>query len=120
MKKYVKMPFWKFCWNPVGILLDSQSPVGIDGGVISTGYSLARHTRKCLFSKFCCISHLSCGEHTGSMADVMQGKLLRVACFGSLIIEIPRFLPMCEDMGNSGVIYPHLTSDVGITLSSLP
>ena len=29
MKKYVKMPFWKFCWNPVGI----------GGGVISTGYS---------------------------------------------------------------------------------
>ena len=20
MKKYVKMPFWKFCWNPVGIV----------------------------------------------------------------------------------------------------
>ena len=37
MKKYVKMPFWKICWNPVGILLDSRSPVGIGGGVISTG-----------------------------------------------------------------------------------
>ena len=34
MKKYVKMPFEKFCWNPVGILLDSRSLVGIGGGVI--------------------------------------------------------------------------------------
>ncbi|EDR07055.1 uncharacterized protein LACBIDRAFT_299388 [Laccaria bicolor S238N-H82] len=29
------MPFWKFCQNPVGILLESWSPVGIGGGVIS-------------------------------------------------------------------------------------
>ena len=32
MKKYVKMPFWKFCWNSVGI----------GGGVISTGTSCQR------------------------------------------------------------------------------
>ena len=84
-----------------------------------SGYSLARHTRKCLFCKFCCISHLSCGEHTGSMANVMGGKLLRVAYFGSLIIEIPGFSPTCKDMGDSDVIYPHLVSNVAITLSSL-
>ena len=31
------MLFWKICWNPVGILLDSGSLVGIQVGVISTG-----------------------------------------------------------------------------------
>ena len=34
-------------WNPVGILLDSRSPVGVGGGVISTGSPLRQeeHTQ---------------------------------------------------------------------------
>jgi len=56
------------------------------------GYGLARYTRKCLFCEFCCISHLGCGEHTGSTADVMGAKLSRTAYFRPLIIEIARYV----------------------------
>ena len=42
MEKYLKIAFLEILLessrNPVGILLDSQSPVGIGGGVISTAH----------------------------------------------------------------------------------